>query len=403
MKKQIHSFFLAAIMIACFALTAYAKEDAGKDNVFPELTFITVQNRTVHPGRTVVISADAQNDDSSVKSITAIFANKTENTEYSVKLLPNSDKDVMEEYSGILHVPKGAPPGEYRLRHVVVLDQDDNRARYNAGQTSRDEERGRFPLEWDAAFTVQKDEVLPKPVSCAVTQSAGRYILTFGAGGTELDKATLLFENSWNSHKYVASVSSGDLGQDGLYRKEIPISPYEPSGTFTLKQVVIKGLAGKSQTWSASIDEGNEDTKEILLPIATSFAVNSSYFDAAPPELLSIALGSGVRDTKDKKTRYPIRAIVTDDLSGVEHITISFKDPISGKTVGKVLWDSDLIKENQYAGEMSVKFDQTPGRYELDSVTLCDCAGNRITYCDQEDLTDKKRALPVTVSVSVNK
>jgi len=405
MKKRISVFLMTAVMMICLAPEAFAKEDEDKDEVLPELTSIAVQSKTVYPGGTIVVSADAQDDDSGVKSITAFFSREAGNAKYSVKLLLNSDEDVVEEYSGILQIPKEAPSGRYMLHRVVVLDQEGNRASYSTGQTSWDEERGQFPLEWNAAFTVQKGEAPPEPVSCAVTVSGERNTLTFRASGAGLDKATLLFENSENFHKYVISVGSDDLGQDGTYRKEISISPYEPSGTFALKQVVIKNLTGESRTWSASIDDDDEDEdrSELLLPFSASFVANSSHLDTIPPELLSISVGNGVRDSEDEKTRYPIRAVVSDDLSGVEHITIKFKDPVSGKTISKVLRASDLIRDNQYSGEMPVKFDQTPGIYQLDGVTVCDRAGNRMTYCTQEDLTEKKRLLPVTVSVPVNR
>lgn len=400
--KHFWSVLLAAGLL-CAPVRAFAAD--SDDTLPPTVERIVVRQSTVSPGGAVTISADAEDDETGVKSITVYFRHEEEDVTFTAKLLRNSDEDVAAEYSGVLPLPDDAPPGQYRLSRVLAADRAGNRAVYADGIREWDDENHRYPLEWPASFQVKAGTKPLPPVSCAVSTRDGGYRVTLDAGGNEVDKATLLFENDANHHKYALSLSENDLQANGTYRKELPVAEHEPSGTFTLKKVTIKNTAKVKQTWSSTVDEDSDD---LPLPIAAAFSVQSALpADKTPPVLHAVQVGEGVRDAEDEKTRYPLNVVVTDDLSGVDHITVKFKEPRSGETIRKVLRSGDLRvtdpdKKDRYSAELVAKFDQTPGLYRLDSVTVCDRAGNRTTYCTAQDLTDNKALLPVTVTVPVN-
>lgn len=398
--KRLTGTLLAALLLLCSISPAFAASQADDDTP-PELESIAVDRVTVRPGGEVIVSADAWDDDSGVKSITATFRHETTGAELRAELLRNSNADISEEFSAALRIPKDAAAGRYALRQVTVRDREENRARYTAGRSEWDSEKGLYPLTTDVSFTVTQQGAPTQPSACAVTRlQSGAYRLTVTfAAGAEADKVTLLYENAANHHKYILSVGEDERQADGSFRKQFTLAPYEPAGTFTLKKITVKDANGAKQTWSQTVDEDSDD---LPLTLASSFTTENSSPDRSAPEFLDLTVSAPVQDDNDEKTRYTIEVRATDDLSGVEHITVKFKDPVSGESVGKVLRAADLQENGRYRARLAVKYGQTPGLYRLDSVTVCDYAGNRVTYCTQTDLTDSKRRLPVQRAISIN-
>jgi hypothetical protein len=208
----------------------------------------------------------------------------------------------------------------------------------------------------------------------------------------------LLFENAVNRHKYSVTLTEDDKRADGSYSKTLDISPHEPPGAFALKQMIIKTKAGETRTWSSAT---NDDPSVLPLPYPASFTVQTGVGDSNPPILSGLGVSERIRGDADDKTDYPLWVEASDAPSGIDYIIVKFKDPASGETLSKVLRDAHL-KDGRYTGPIVVKEEQVPGVYDLDSVTLCDRAGNRIVYCCQKDLTDQKRLLPVRAALDIH-
>lgn len=399
--KKIIPLFLAGFLCLLSATPVWAERiDDEDDDTMPELRSVAVSQKSVSQGGKITISADAWDADSRVELLTVTFMHEKGCAKYTAKLLPNSDESIDEPYSGILNIPNNSPLGRYRLQSVLVKDRNENRKRYTAG-TAWDADGWPNPFEQGLSFSVVPQEPVPAPKSCSVTENNGVIQLNIALENTntEVDKITLLFENMENHHKYVCSLDEDTYGQNNVYSYRFSLSPYEPSGVFTLKQLSVKTAFGETQTWS---DAADEDSDNLQLSIAAAFHVQSLGIDSSPPQFLGITAGTPVRDNADEKIRIPLTVYASDDLSGVEHITVKFKNPQSDESISKVLYASDCKGDGLYRAELSVKFEKPPGQYQLDCVTVCDYAGNRITYCTQEDLTDKKELIPATCFVTID-
>lgn len=381
---------LLAGTLFCLPSTAFARNtEKERESVPPVLSDIWLETTTVFAGETLRVFADADDDDSGVKKLTATFTHERGGAVYTVTLFHGGEEEA-EAFRGDLRIPREAPAGSYQLLRVVAEDRDGNRALYDSRGT---------PLPGSAVcFEVAAGSPPGGPQSCRVSRSGSLYRVSFRCTDADLEKATLLFENKENHHKYTISLDVDDLQTDGSYRAELPVSPYEPSGQFALSQVVIRNKAGYQRTWSATVPEDSDD---LPLMIAAAFSVQGKQTDSVPPTLLALKVGDGQRDEKDEKTRYPLQLRARDDDSGIAHITVRFEDADSGESVSKVLRAADCKQGGFYSGELAVDFDRQPGVYRLYSVTLCDEAGNRITYCREADLTDNKRVLPMTAAVTV--
>lgn len=394
MKKQQRTFLavLLAGSLFCLPGKAYARDfgrEKEREGVPPVLNDIWLETGTAFAGETLRVFADADDDDSGVKKLTATFAHERDGTAYTVTLLQGGEEEA-EVFRGDLKIPPEAAAGIYRLLRVVVEDRDGNRALYDS--------RGKALPGNAVGFEVTTGSPPGAPQSCQVSKVGPLYQLTFRCADTDLQKATLLFVNRENRHKYAVTLDADMLRADGSYRTELPISPYEPAGDFALSQVVLRNKAGYQRTWSATI---SEDSDDLPLMVSAAFSVLGKHSDNAPPVLLALKVGGGNRDKQDEKTRYPLQVSARDDGSEIAHITVRFEEQRSGESVSKVLRADDRKQGDFYAGELVVDFDRPPGTYRLHSVTLCDQAGNRITYCREADLTDKKLLLPMTAAVTV--
>lgn len=394
--KRLISISLALLTLVG-PLSAIACAAEG-DIDWPQLVSYSVEHTEVAPGGRTDIAIGVRAEQSVPKAVSAVFVHEQGSTAYTVALHLDTDDDEADTFAGTFYIPKNAPQGYYRLARVIVEDRDENVSVHATAYEDDNEEQGRFALNWDFGLTVLPGAGTAAPASCSVALTDGTYRLTFRHSGTgDFEKATLLFVNGDNHRKIAVSVGEDHAEATGLYRRDIAVSRYEPSGIFTLKEVVIRDRAGGQQTYNA---EPDTEDGEKPLTFSASFYVNTAHMDTAHPVLRSVSVGSGVRDAEDEVTRYPITATVADDLSGVDYIILKFKNP-GGESISKVLRAADY-QNGVYTGRLKVDFDRQPGIYVLNSVAVCDRAGNRMTYCVAQDLSDRKLLLPVTASVSVN-
>ncbi|MDR2933096.1 MAG: DUF4625 domain-containing protein, partial [Oscillospiraceae bacterium] len=173
--KKLTGYLLALIFVvaSCIPVVAAGSNDEDKDTQPPTFSSITLDKKLARPGDTIVVSADAVDDDSGVKSVTATFTHSDGNKSYPATLLLKSDPDIKEEFSGLLEIPADAPAGLYRLTRVALKDRENNAALYSAAYQEWDKSRGLFPLEHALSFTVGQAGTAPEPARCAVSEKNG--------------------------------------------------------------------------------------------------------------------------------------------------------------------------------------------------------------------------------------
>lgn len=369
---------------------------AAEEKALPSLAEVQVEQKGIHPGGSVRISARIDGGEVGVQSILLYFEGQGKTLSCELRHNLQEEEDV---FSAMLQVPADALPGAYILRSATLRDEKGQRVRYDRDY---DESRGRYPLDTEAYVTVVSPEELPRLEDCQVLQKQDGFWVSLMAdcpsGG--LERAELLFENGANYHKIDVTLTQEDQEADGRYQKRIEIPSYEPAGYFSLKRVSLTDQAGNEAIWQEGADGKREEQPLLQLP---SFTVQPREQDVTPPVLAEVSVGAGVRDEAAGKLLFPITVTAEDDLSGVELITLKFKNQ-QGKNVSKTLQREDQLPgyPDRYAGEIAVAMDREPDEYRLDSVTLADYAGNRITYSAEEDPTGRKLPLPVTASFTTD-
>lgn len=112
--------------------------------------------------------------------------------------------------------------------------------------------------------------------------------------------------------------------------------------------------------------------------------------DMKEPRLLSVTVTDQVdRDGNDIK--YLIEVSADDDISGINHITIQFKNLSNDRSVNKILYPEDFNGE-VYTGWVKINAYEPEGSFTLYKVTLTDNAGNYKVYCRISDIDPDNEA-----------
>lgn len=111
--------------------------------------------------------------------------------------------------------------------------------------------------------------------------------------------------------------------------------------------------------------------------------------DVQGPRLSSVAVTGQTREGNDLKYRIEVRA--ADNLSGVEHITVQFKNRINDRTVSKVLRATDGV-DGVYSGWLTINAYEPDGIFTLYKVTLADRAENYQIYRHKQDIDPDSKA-----------
>ncbi|MEA4847402.1 MAG: Ig-like domain repeat protein [Clostridiaceae bacterium] len=123
----------------------------------------------------------------------------------------------------------------------------------------------------------------------------------------------------------------------------------------------------------------------LLTGIQPVFAAGDLY----GPKLSSVTVMDQTRDGNDLK--YLIQVEATDNKSGVEHITVQFKNLSKDRMVSKVLRAEDGI-DGVYSGWLKINAYEPDGKFTLYRVTLTDYAGNYQIYCRSQDIDSDSEA-----------
>lgn len=219
-----------------------------------------------------------------------------------------------------------------------------------------------------------------------------RPFLTLPQAPIGFDKATTVFWNPQNGRRLIYDIKEEDQVAAGVYRSELDIPDHEPQGSYTLLKITVKDRAGESVTYASN---GEEDS--LPLPVSCSFQVGPQTGDNTPPALQSISIVES--RSKGNNREYRVQVKASDDLSGVEHITLRFQNDQNDHSVTKVLTKDDRLG-GVYTGWLQVSRYEPDGTFQLDNVALMDEAKNYQAYCRPADIKDWNHKLPLPQAVS---
>lgn len=127
--------------------------------------------------------------------------------------------------------------------------------------------------------------------------------------------------------------------------------------------------------------------------------------DSRAPRLSSVEITDYKREGNDLK--YMIKVAASDDISGIDHITVQFKNLSNDRMAGIVLREEDGI-DGIYSGWLKINAYEKDGTFTLYKATLTDYAGNYQVYCRSQDIDkdskvdEDKLQLPDSPAITLN-
>jgi FG-GAP-like repeat/Cadherin domain len=282
-------------------------------------------------------------------------------------------------------------PGTYTVDHVDVIDEVNNKQTYDASQLAALGAQTSFVIQGGTA-----DTTAPTLTSLSFTPmvdvGSGAKPVTFTVGATDdlsgVGFVQIYFTSPINSAdpgSSAASSSSSFLAY-GSSPATYMITPFNAPGTYTIDHVDVHDQANNTHTYSAS--------QLTALGAQTSFVVQGGVADMTAPTLTSLSF-TPVMNVGTGAKPMTIVAGATDDLIGVQAVTIFFTSPISygfpngspGLVIGNNLGVSDAVdsfSDGTSAATYTITRLNAPGTYTIDYVWVVDAAQNTRTYSASE-------------------
>ncbi|HAN44599.1 MAG TPA: hypothetical protein DCP97_04320, partial [Ruminococcaceae bacterium] len=395
--KKIMPFAIAFAVAAVSPTTVLANDDIEG----PTLSEIAINRIETSPKGEIIVSADAYDSDG-IRSVKAFFQNTENSKTLSIELKETtSSSNAFYRYSGCLKIPENTPEGSYKLKYVILTDTLNNKSRYFDKTELKDDNV--YLLNKKLLFSVLKDNTPPTITNCSLSSnqikpdSKASVFLWAEDYISGVDKATLIFKSKSSNRKLFCNIDKDDLTESGYYKGELKTEKYQPNDSFSLYKAIIYDNAGNKQIYC------NSNEKDALpMTLNCSFdAISEQAQDTAAPILKDIYISDKDEDEKDFK--YLINIKAEDDVSGIEHISVRFKNKANGRTASAVLSADDYLN-GIYSGWLNISKYEPDGIFELENVGLTDNAQNYQAYCPKQDVTEEnhKLALEQSLKITVN-
>lgn len=131
----------------------------------------------------------------------------------------------------------------------------------------------------------------------------------------------------------------------------------------------------------------------LVIPESKMLAVARGTPDRTPPTLINVETTEEV----EASNNITVTVTATDDISGIEEITLHFVNRVTGKELFVILHEQHRVKnEDVYSREEEINKFEPTGEFYLESATLKDDSGNKSVYFskDYPYLEDGNSLLP---------
>lgn len=382
----------------------------AEDETGPELLGCSVLESSIQAGKdeedrdhTFQITLTAADSGAGFGKASLIFASGQGKKIYAS--LNREDWLYGDVYQKDIPVREHQMGGEYQLVKATLEDRAGNKTVLGYGKDAQ-------PLDSTFACGVrvisQEDDSGLAPVLQSVTIGEQRrhidtdihradYQIIVGAKdrGSQLHHITVKFKNQETGGTVSKVIRESDrdrsLGED-LYVGWLTLGSWELPGTFVLDTVVVTDQAGNSQTYRRP---GDCSGRQNPLPCTASFTVKDgpASKDTQAPVVTDLEMADGT----EEGIAIPLRARVSDDLSGVDTVSARFENR-EGRVITLRLYPRE---DSWYSGTISGNRIKRHSYYQLTRLTVTDNAGNRRVYQQQAGI--RGEALPRQIAFSVVK
>lgn len=381
-----------------------------EDKTGPELLGCSVLADSVKAGKdeddrdyTFQVTLMASDSGAGFEKATLVFESEKGKKFYAS--LKRKDWQHDEVYQKDVSLREEQAEGEYRLVKATLEDRAGNKTVLGYGKDA---------LALDSAF-VCGVRVLPgendsglAPALQSVTVGERReyvdqtdlrtdYRIVVGvkSRGSELHHVTVRFKNQQTGEtvsKVIREEGKEPSLGEGVYAGWLTLGSWEQPGTYALDAVIVTDRAGNTQTYRRP---GDCSGRQLPLPCTASFAVEEgpSQKDAQAPVVTALEM----EKETEEGIPIPLRARVSDDLSGVDTVSARFENR-EGRVITIRLYPKD---DGWYSGKVPGSRIKRWDYYQLVRLTVTDNAGNRRVY--QRQAGTRGEALPRQIAFAVQR
>lgn len=376
-----------------------------EDRTGPELLDCWVLEDSIKAGkeegkdrdRTFRLNLEAADSGAGFEKATLIFESEKGKKIYASLNRMDWRKDDL--YQKEISVREHQLGGEYRLVKATLEDRAGNKTILGYGKDAQPLDSG---LACGVRISSREDGSGLAPVLQSVTVGEKRtsadgtdYEIIVGAAdrGSKLHHITVKFKNQQTGDtvsKVIRAENQRPSREKDIYTDWLTLGDWERPGTFVLDTVVVTDEAGNSQTYRRP---GDCSGKQQPLPCTASIAVaeGPAQKDTQAPVVTQLEMETET----EEGMAIPLRARVSDDLSGVDTVSARFENK-EGRVITLQLRPRG---DGWYAGSISGRRITRWSRYELVRLTVTDKAGNRRVYQQQAGV--RGEALPRQIAFSV--
>lgn len=381
----------------------------AEDAAGPTLLACSVLEDSIETGRdengndsTFRVTLSASDEIAGFQKVTLIFASEEGKKYYAS--LDRGDWLSGDIYQKDVPVRERQAAGEYKLVKATLEDRAGNKTILGYGKDAQPldsslvcrikiisrENSGLAPALQTVTVGERREHI-----DTDIHRTGYRITVKTKDRGSGLHHVTVKFKNrqTGDTVSKVIRVDENDhsLGE-GVCAGWLTVSSWEQPGTFLLDTVVVTDKAGNVQTYRRPDDCSGS---QLPLPCAASFTVEEGpdRKDTQAPVVSALEMA----ETTEEGVPIPLRARISDDLSGVDAVTARFENK-EGRVVTVRLYPAE---DGWYSGKVSGSRIKRHSQYQLTRLTVTDKAGNRRVYQRQEGI--RGEALPRQIAFTVVK
>ncbi|WP_423800720.1 OmpL47-type beta-barrel domain-containing protein [Neobacillus sp. SAB-20_R2A] len=386
LRKRRNLFAKLTTLILLFSLLSpVSKGVAAGDVTPPKLASLSLSGTSATQGQSIRLSAEILEEESGVDVAYAYYDGPVGYSK-TVYLSFNSETS---KYEGSFDVSTYDGAGVWELSSIYLKDKQGNKySIYNRetpyqGSTYEYRNLSQYNIE---VYGTLIDDIAPRlgDLSLSSTRAAGGESITVSADiieeGSGVEYAHLSFVPPNGDSEGGKPIDLIYNQETGKYEGTFYADPYDVPGIWSIGTIQLGDKLYNYYTYRNGQTPSQDDYYEVRDFSAYNIEVYGTVGDLTAPALNGFSVS---KTTIMQGEQVQLSADIVDDLSGVDHVYVSYKAP-----VGNVYRDVELTYNAEtlkYEGIFGTNPDDPAGTWPLYSVETVDKKGNFYTYYNSKE------------------
>ncbi|WP_066307583.1 Ig-like domain repeat protein [Bacillus sp. FJAT-29814] len=376
---------LATLILLFSLLTPVSKGMAAGDLTPPKLSSLSLSGTNVTVGESVTLSAELIEEESGVDVAYAYYSGPTGYSK-TVYLTFNPETS---KYEGSFDVSTYDGAGVWKLSSIYLRDKQGNKySIYNRetpyqGSTYEYRNLSQYNIE---VYGTLIDDTAPRlgELSLSSTRAAGGESITLSADiieeGSGVEYVHVSFVPPNRDSEAGKGLELSYNQETGKYEGTFYADPYDVPGEWSIGTIQMGDKLYNHYYYRNGETPYQGGYYEVTDLSAYNIEVYGTVGDITPPALNGFSVSkTAIMQGEQVK----LSADIFDDLSGVDHVYVSYKAP-----VGYVYRDVELTYNAanlKYEGNFGTSPDDPAGTWPLYSIEVVDKKGNFYSYYNSKE------------------